>query len=61
VGPNQAIKWGHVELTNSKVPAEEAERYRALMDNARRLRRLVSELEALAINEMDHQSRKPST
>ena len=39
-----------------KVPAEEAERYRARMDNARRLRRLVSELEALGVNEMD---RKP--
>ncbi len=36
-----------------KVNAEDAERYRAWMDNARRLRRLVTELEALALAQVE--------
>ena len=36
-----------------KVVADEADRYRSWMDNAHRLRRLVSELEALAVHQVD--------
>ncbi len=35
------------------VPAEEAERYREWMNNARRLRQLVTELEALAVRQVE--------
>ncbi len=35
------------------VPAEEADRYREWMSNARRLRHLVSELEALAVRQVE--------
>jgi hypothetical protein len=35
------------------VPVEEAERYREWMSNARRLRQLVTELEALAVRQVE--------
>jgi hypothetical protein len=40
------------------VPAEEADRYREWMGNARRLRQLVAELEALAVRQVEGPSGK---
>lgn len=43
-----------------KVSAGEADRYRQYMDNAHRLRKLVTELESLAIGEVETARRQPS-
>lgn len=44
-----------------KVVADEADRYREWMDNHRRLRKLVAELQTLAVEQVDRVTYQPPT